>query len=71
METGLPPTNPYVCGITIDTAAGPKSFSITLSSPAVGQWTIESSSTQDVRNAHSHAEYVLTTVAPRGAIREV
>ena len=48
METGFPPTNPYTCGVTIETSAGPKSFAITMSSPATGQWTIESSATQDV-----------------------
>ena len=29
LETGFPPTSPYVCGVTIDTSMGPRSFTVT------------------------------------------
>jgi len=29
LETGFPPTSPYVCGVTIETGAGPRSFTVT------------------------------------------
>jgi len=29
LETGFPPTNPYVGGVTVDTSTGPRSFTVT------------------------------------------
>jgi hypothetical protein len=29
LETGFPPTDPYVCGVTVDTSTGPRSFTVT------------------------------------------
>jgi hypothetical protein len=42
LETGLPPANPYVCGATIDTSAGPRSFRVTFTSPADTTWSVRS-----------------------------
>src|SRR5882724_11418845 len=30
LGTGLPPSDPYECGVTIETAAGPRIFAITM-----------------------------------------
>ncbi len=46
LQTGNPPTNPYVCGVTLDTLTGPKAFTVTMSSATVGQWTVSSAPTQ-------------------------
>jgi hypothetical protein len=29
LETGSPPASPYVCGVTIETSTGPRSFTVT------------------------------------------
>jgi hypothetical protein len=29
LETGLPPTDPYVCGVTVQTSAGSRAFTVT------------------------------------------
>jgi hypothetical protein len=29
LETGVPPTDPYVCGVTIDTSTGPRALTVT------------------------------------------
>jgi len=42
LETGLPPTDPYVCGVTIETSCGPRSYTVTMTSEDVGQWTVQS-----------------------------
>jgi hypothetical protein len=45
LETGSPPSNPYVCGTTVMTVAGLRSYTITMSSDADNQWTVESALT--------------------------
>lgn len=40
LETGYPPSNPYVCGATIDTPTGPSQYTVTFSSAATGNWTV-------------------------------
>ncbi len=42
LETGLPPLNPYVCGVTIDTPTGARSFTVTYTSAGVGSWSVRS-----------------------------
>lgn len=32
LETGLPPADPYVCAVTIDTSTGSRSFTVTFAS---------------------------------------
>ena len=50
LETGYPPSNFYVCGVTIDTAAGPRPFTITFSSQGSGNWSVHSAPTADNEN---------------------
>jgi hypothetical protein len=50
LETGLPPTNPYVCGATIDMPSGPASFTVTFASSAGGTWTVTSEPTPQGNN---------------------
>lgn len=42
LETGLPPANPYVCGATIETSAGPRSFRVTFTLEAGTTWSVRS-----------------------------
>ena len=48
LETGLPPSNPFNCGATIDTSAGPQSFAIVFASSGGSQWSVEVAPTDDV-----------------------
>ena len=43
LESGLPPTNPYACGVTIDTPDGPMTFTVTFSSEDGTTWQVQSS----------------------------
>ncbi len=45
LETGYPPTNPYVCGVTIDTSTGPSAFTVTFVSQGGGNWSVNSAPT--------------------------
>ena len=45
LGTGPPPTNPYVCGVLIDTSSGTRSFTITMSSEVEGEWTVHAAPT--------------------------
>jgi hypothetical protein len=40
LETGLPPSQPYVCGVTVTTATGPRLFTVTLSHEGVENWSV-------------------------------
>jgi hypothetical protein len=40
LETGLPPEDPYVCGVVIDTSAGERSFTITYLSDGADEWQV-------------------------------
>jgi hypothetical protein len=46
LETGLPPSNPYLCGVTVDTSDGPRSFSVDFSWGA-GPVSVEVAPTTD------------------------
>jgi hypothetical protein len=46
LETGLPPSNPYVCGGTIPTSTGPRSFTVTFTSLGGTNWSIHAAPTQ-------------------------
>lgn len=48
LETGLPPTDPYVCGTVVDTPAGTRNFTVT--------FTLEEGTTFSVRAAPTPAE---------------
>ena len=45
LETGLPPANPYVCGVTIDTPDGPLAFTVTFATEDGVTWQVQSSPT--------------------------
>ena len=50
LETGLPPSDPYVCGVTIDTPTGPRSYTVTLTSEGGDNWSVHSAPTQPTEN---------------------
>ncbi len=45
LGTGVPPTNPYVCGATIGTSTGLRTFTVTMSSEVDSQWVVSSTPT--------------------------
>jgi hypothetical protein len=45
LETGLPPSTPYVCGVTIQTSTGPRSFTVTFVSEGGTNWSVRSTPT--------------------------
>ena len=40
LETGLPPSNPYACGVTINTSTGPSSFTVIFTSTGTSSWSV-------------------------------
>jgi len=40
METGLPPSDPYVCATLIDTSQGPESITVTFANEANEIWSV-------------------------------
>ena len=42
LETGLPPSSPYVCGVTINTSTGPRTFTVTFTSEGETAWSVRS-----------------------------
>jgi hypothetical protein len=47
LETGLPPTNPYQCGVTVDTSRGPRGYTVDFSSDGDVLWTVSVSLTPE------------------------
>jgi hypothetical protein len=47
LQTGTPPSNPYEGGVTIETSAGTRAFTVTMSSDDGLQWTIHVALTPD------------------------
>ena len=45
LETGLPPGNPYVCGATIQTSAGPRPFTVTFTLESGTTWQVSVAAT--------------------------
>ena len=45
LETGNPPSDPYVCGVTITTSTGPHSFTVTFTSEGSNHWSVHSAPT--------------------------
>jgi hypothetical protein len=43
LENGLPPTNPYECCATVNTPAGPRTFTVTFASVDGVTWQVSSS----------------------------
>src|SRR5439155_17039615 len=50
LETGLPPSTPYVCAVTIPTSAGPRSFLVTFTSLGSTSWSVRAAPTQAGEN---------------------
>ena len=45
LDSGLPPANPYVCGVTIDTPGGPEALTVTFTTEDGVTWQVQSSPT--------------------------
>jgi hypothetical protein len=45
LESGLPPTNPYACGVTIETPGGPLAFTVTFTTQDGVTWQVCSAPT--------------------------
>jgi hypothetical protein len=45
LETGYPSTDPYACGVTIDTSTGSHSFTVTFASEGGGTWSLHAAPT--------------------------
>lgn len=45
LETGYPSTDPFVCGVTIDTSTGSHPFTVTFASEVGGTWSVHSAPT--------------------------
>lgn len=43
LETGLPPSNPYECALTVNTASGAHAYRLQFSSSVAGRWSLECS----------------------------
>lgn len=50
LETGYPPTDPYACGVTIDTSSGPRSLTVTFESAGAETWSVSSRPTRSNEN---------------------
>jgi hypothetical protein len=50
LETGFPPSDPYVCGVTINTSRGASSFTITFASEGANSWSVHSAPTGAIEN---------------------
>jgi len=46
LQSGVPPTDPYVCATTIQMPSGTQSFTLTFSSAEPDIWTVNSTATQ-------------------------
>ena len=46
LETGLPPTDPYVCEVSIDTSTGPRSFTVTFTGQGANTWSVGAAETE-------------------------
>ena len=40
LKTGLPPSSPYVCGVTLDTSDGSRAFTVTFTDVGGGTWDV-------------------------------
>lgn len=45
LETGLPPSAPYVCAVTLDTSTGARSFTVTFATEGPGAWSVHAAPT--------------------------
>lgn len=47
LETGPPPSDPYLCAVIIETPDGPRSFSVTFTSEGINDWSVHSAPTPE------------------------
>lgn len=45
LETGIPPTDPYVCAVDITTSTGTRSYTVTFTAEATNNWSINAKPT--------------------------
>jgi hypothetical protein len=45
LETGLPPTSPYVCGVTLPTSSGPRAITVKFTQTGTATWTVHAAPT--------------------------
>ncbi len=50
LETGTPPSDPYVCGTTINTSQGPESITVTFTSEIGAIWSVHARPTAPDEN---------------------
>lgn len=50
LETGLPPQDPYICAVSIDTSTGLRSFTVTFASETGANWSVHAAPTQPLEN---------------------
>ncbi len=41
LETGLPPSDPYVCGTTVSTSTGARAFTVSFAAEAANTWSVQ------------------------------
>lgn len=63
LETGYPPSNPYVCGINVDTSLGPRAFTLTFTLDGPNQWTVRAAPTSDLESPPT-APLLFTSQSP-------
>ncbi len=47
LETGVPPADPYLCGVDITTSIGVRSFTVTFTVEGEGLWSVRSKPTEE------------------------
>lgn len=47
LETGYPPSTPYVCGVTLNTSTGSHPFTVTFVRESSTQWSVKAAPTQE------------------------
>ncbi len=47
LETGLPPSDPYLCATDVETSLGTRSYRVTYTSLVADQWTVQAEPTPE------------------------
>jgi hypothetical protein len=47
LETGVPPSDPFTCGVTLNTSVGPRSFTLTFASEGIDHWSVHAAPTAE------------------------
>jgi hypothetical protein len=56
LETGLPPSHPYVCATTVETPLGSRSYTVTYTSASGDEWLIDVAPTHEAESPDSMPE---------------